>query len=211
MRCDTLTSNRVIVTDANRNFTSSTATTTELNYLSGVTSSIQTQLNNKQSSITASSSITLSNIDLVGTLNAPNYLPSTAYLFASNISTAANSAIGFSKFTTYQNSNVTYASLDSDGKGLTFSTDGLYYVSFVKVVSNTTKTSSPWSLRIYTGITLVKETSPDFKDLDGTMVGMKAGQKVVIWNGPDAQNYTNGNSATPSLWSVVPLSLGFPG
>jgi hypothetical protein len=44
---DTLTPNRVVITDASNVLTSSTVTTTELARLSGVTANIQTQLNNK--------------------------------------------------------------------------------------------------------------------------------------------------------------------
>ncbi len=45
-----LTDNRVVVSDANGKVSSSSLTTTELGHLSGVTSSIQTQLNSKLSS-----------------------------------------------------------------------------------------------------------------------------------------------------------------
>lgn len=45
LRASGLTANRVVTTDANKNLVSSTATSTELGYLSGVTSPIQTQLN----------------------------------------------------------------------------------------------------------------------------------------------------------------------
>lgn len=41
------TASRVVITDANKKITPSTVTTTELGYLSGVTSNIQTQLNSK--------------------------------------------------------------------------------------------------------------------------------------------------------------------
>lgn len=44
-----VTSNRVLITDANRGLDTSSVTSTELGYLSGVTSAIQTQLNGKAS------------------------------------------------------------------------------------------------------------------------------------------------------------------
>jgi len=43
-----LTVDRVVVSDASKNLTSSSVTTTELGYLSGVTSAVQTQLNDKE-------------------------------------------------------------------------------------------------------------------------------------------------------------------
>lgn len=43
-----LTASRALVTDASKNLTSSSVTSTELGYLAGVTSAIQTQLNSKQ-------------------------------------------------------------------------------------------------------------------------------------------------------------------
>lgn len=57
------TPSRVVATDSNGSLVSSTVTTTELGYLSGVTSAIQTQLNAKQPTITgAASSIATSNL-----------------------------------------------------------------------------------------------------------------------------------------------------
>lgn len=47
-----LTASRVVVTDASKNLVSSSVTSTELSYVSGVTSAIQTQLNGKQNTLT---------------------------------------------------------------------------------------------------------------------------------------------------------------
>lgn len=47
-----LTASRVLTTDASKNAASSSVTTTELGYLSGVTSAVQTQLDGKEPSIT---------------------------------------------------------------------------------------------------------------------------------------------------------------
>lgn len=47
-----LTASRVVVTDASKNLISSTVTATEIGYVSGVTSAIQTQLNTKEGTIT---------------------------------------------------------------------------------------------------------------------------------------------------------------
>lgn len=66
------TANRVCEYNADREATSSSVTSTELSYLSGVTSALQTQLNGKQASgsyITASSSDTLTNKSISGATN----------------------------------------------------------------------------------------------------------------------------------------------
>ena len=51
MTLNELTANRGIATDSNKKLVSTTATDTEINYLSGVSSAIQTQLNAKQATI----------------------------------------------------------------------------------------------------------------------------------------------------------------
>lgn len=53
-----LTASRAVATDASQNLVSSATTATELGYLSGVTSAIQTQINGKQSSLTFSTGLT---------------------------------------------------------------------------------------------------------------------------------------------------------
>lgn len=59
-----LTANKAIVTNASGILTPSTATDLEVSYLSGVTSSIQTQINSKQATITgAASTVTTSNLN----------------------------------------------------------------------------------------------------------------------------------------------------
>ena len=50
-----LTASRVVVTDANKNLASSAVTNTELGYVSGVTSAVQTQLDAKLATATAAS------------------------------------------------------------------------------------------------------------------------------------------------------------
>ena len=51
MKLDSLTSSSILILDTNKNVTVSNVTSTELGYLKGVTSSIQTQLNNKPGEI----------------------------------------------------------------------------------------------------------------------------------------------------------------
>ena len=52
----TLTASRAVITDANGKVAASTVTSTELGYVSGVTSAIQTQLNGKEPTITLTAS-----------------------------------------------------------------------------------------------------------------------------------------------------------
>ena len=63
---DSLTASRGVVSDANKNLISTTATATEINYLSGVSSAIQTQINTKQATITAGTNLSFDG----ATLNA---------------------------------------------------------------------------------------------------------------------------------------------
>ena len=62
------TASTVVITDTNKNITNSSITTTELGYLSGVSSNVQTQLNNKSASSHAHGNLT--NAGALGTANA---------------------------------------------------------------------------------------------------------------------------------------------
>lgn len=70
VRNDVLTASRVLVTDGNKQIVSSQVTSTELSYLSGVTSSIQEQINTLETNILSSniesSNILTSNLTVVG-------------------------------------------------------------------------------------------------------------------------------------------------
>lgn len=86
-----LTASRALVTDASKNLTSSSVTSTELGYLSGVTSAIQTQLNAKAplASPTFTGTVTLPGASLTGALTGTgNYLPVTLF----NSGTSASSS-----------------------------------------------------------------------------------------------------------------------
>jgi hypothetical protein len=81
-----LTSNRVVVTDAITNqLSSSVVTTTEASYLSGVTSAVQTQLNNK---------VTRSGDTMTGTLQLPAGTTSLPSLIFTGSTTSGLSATG---------------------------------------------------------------------------------------------------------------------
>jgi hypothetical protein len=65
-----LTASRALTSDASGKVAVSTVTDTELGYVSGVTSAIQTQLNNKQSTSLTNGSILIGNVSNVATANA---------------------------------------------------------------------------------------------------------------------------------------------
>lgn len=69
-----LTASRALISDASGKVATNAVTSTELGYLSGVTSAIQTQLNAKQGTITLTTTGTSGAATLVGsTLNVPQY------------------------------------------------------------------------------------------------------------------------------------------
>lgn len=73
-----LTANRAIVSDGSGFISAATTTATEIGYVNGVTSSIQTQLNAKQGTLTLTTTGTSGAATLVaGTLNIPQYANTT--------------------------------------------------------------------------------------------------------------------------------------
>jgi hypothetical protein len=69
-----LTASRAVVSDGSGKVAVSSATSTEVGYLSGVTSAIQTQINSKQGTLTLTTTGTSGAATLVGTtLNVPTY------------------------------------------------------------------------------------------------------------------------------------------
>lgn len=74
-----LTASRALTTDASKNLVSSSVTDTELGYLSGVTSAVQTQINGKQStsnSVSVSSTITDGGVSTATTIATGTWTPS---------------------------------------------------------------------------------------------------------------------------------------
>ena len=73
MQANYMTGSRVVITDNTKNLVTSNITTTELAYLSGVTSNIQNQINTKQNIITGgASSITTTNLAINKALISDN-------------------------------------------------------------------------------------------------------------------------------------------
>lgn len=71
-----LTANRAVISNASGKIATNSVTDTELGYLSGVTSAIQTQINSKQGALTLTTTGTSGAATLIGaTLNIPQYSP----------------------------------------------------------------------------------------------------------------------------------------
>ncbi len=75
---------KALATDANGFIVASPTTSTELGYLSGATSNVQTQLNAKQSTITKTSVLPVSKVQIYGA-NATNYVELSVPTLASNV------------------------------------------------------------------------------------------------------------------------------
>jgi hypothetical protein len=82
-RLNLTTATRVVVTDATGVPTASTVTTTELGYISGVTSAIQTQLNAKQATIDKTTAQAVNSVKIYGA-NAANYVELSVPALATN-------------------------------------------------------------------------------------------------------------------------------
>jgi len=81
-----LTALRAVASDASGKVAVSATTSTELGYVSGVTSAIQTQLNAKQGSLTLTTTGTSGAATLVGsTLNIPQYSGGGSYTFSTGL------------------------------------------------------------------------------------------------------------------------------
>lgn len=99
-----LTANRAVISNGSGKIAVSTATDTEVGYLSGVTSAIQSQLNAKQGTLTLTTTGSSGSASLVGnTLNVPQYASSgsgTSFLTGSYaLSTVGASTTTYSTLT----------------------------------------------------------------------------------------------------------------
>ncbi|OHA62620.1 MAG: hypothetical protein A2117_01015 [Candidatus Wildermuthbacteria bacterium GWA2_46_15] len=102
-----LTASRAVATDGSGNLIASSVTSTELGYLSSVSSNIQTQLNGKQSTLTNSAGLIAALNDETGTgLAVFNNAPTITNPVITNINPGAN-------FTLTQNSAVPFTSVNA--------------------------------------------------------------------------------------------------
>lgn len=91
-----LTASRALITDASKNLSSSATTSTELGYVSGVTSAIQTQLNAKAPSVSPSFTTPALGTPSSGTLTNCTGLPMTTGLTGSAWTTFDAASVGVS-------------------------------------------------------------------------------------------------------------------
>lgn len=89
-KLEAVTANRALASDASGFVSASSVTDTELNYLSGVTSGIQTQLNNKIDSSEKGANSGVATLDAGGKIPA-NQLPNTVMEFKGNWNASTNS------------------------------------------------------------------------------------------------------------------------
>lgn len=89
-KLEAVTANRALASDASGFVSASSVTDTELNHLSGVTSGIQTQLNNKIDSSEKGANSGVATLDAGGKIPA-NQLPNTVMEFKGNWNASTNS------------------------------------------------------------------------------------------------------------------------
>lgn len=213
-----LTASRALVSDASGKVAVSVVTSTELGYVSGATSALQTQINNMLpltgGTITGSLIV---NGGITGTLVGS--LPQSTFLYANNSSTSAGTAIAFQYLKGVNNASFAYGTLDANGTSVVFNTDGVYRISCVKSVSTATLSQQTWEIYTYAsgavfnaaspGTNVLSYTTPQFTAIAGAEIGVRAGQRMAIVNTGSTQTWYSGGS--PSLWTIIPLSLGYPG
>ena len=141
-----ITASRVLVTDASKNIVSSSITNTELGYLDGVTSAIQTQLNNKAASSHTHSAATTSTAGFMSTSDKTKLDGIASGANKYTLPTASSSTLGGVKTT----STVT-------------STSGLTACPIISGVPYYKDTNTKYSLSSF-GITA---TAAELNKLDG--------------------------------------------
>ncbi len=217
----TTTANRALVTDGSKRVVSSTTTDTELGYVAGVTSSIQTQLNSKQASgnyITAltgdatasgpgSSVLTLATVNSnTGAIGSSTAIPILT-LNGKGLVTAATTAAVVAPAGTLTGatlaSGVTASSLTSFGASPTLVTPNIGVATATSINKVTiTPPASSATLTIANGATLTVSA-------DATVSGTNTGDQVNI-TGNAATVTTNANLTGPvtSVGNATSITAG---
>ena len=219
-----LTANRVAISDGNGKIAISSVTSNELSYLSGTTSNVQGQINNIQNianiaylssgGSNIAGNVTLSNVTIRGSLltnGGVGILGPTVLMQAANINAANGGQIPIAQVSTYTGGVCSYAAVDANGLAVTFNTDGVYRISCLKAVANKSSAAQlTWTIRkLSSANATIDETTPQFTSIAGAEIGIRAGEKISVINTGQTQTWYNGG--VPSLWCIIPLTIGYTG
>jgi len=158
-----------------------TATTTELNYVDGVTSAIQTQLDTKLSSVDLSSYT--GDVSIVGELVADSYNERYAAVTSTSNATTVNCEAGnsFSHVLT-ENTTFTFSNPPASGTGYTFSIEIIQDAS-ASGFAVTWPTSVDWPAATAPTLTATASAKDIFvfttRDAGTTFYGFTAGQALA--------------------------------
>lgn len=174
----TVTASRAVATDANGLPTASTTTATELGYLSGVTSAIQTQLDSKVSSISFFHTSNQSIADSTSYFLAHITAPATSIALSSMVPVKAGTVIG--------------ASLGGFNASMVGSNEAwtvkLWYNDGLNSVTLTTNFTGGNANRNY------------FLDIDGLSTAINDGNCVVEFIAPALATNPNGFRGTATIY-----------
>lgn len=194
-----LTASRAVVSDSSGKVAVSTVTSTELGYLSGVTSAVQTQLNGKQATITgAATTVTSSNLDVNKAL-----ISNTSGKIA--VSTVSATELGYlSGVTSSIQTQLNGKQATISGGASTITSDNLAAskalvsnASGKVVVSDVTATE----LGYLSGVTSAVQTQLNGKQ--ATLTSANAGAGITISNQVISETY-------PLAWEQVAESSDIP-
>lgn len=124
-----ITASRALVTDSSSQLTNSTTTSTELGYVSGVTSAIQTQINTKQATLTAGQLAGTATNDNAATGKIGEYILSTV---------TQGSAVTLTTATTKTVASESLSAGDWDVSGIACLNGGLTGTQFTAAIGQTT-------------------------------------------------------------------------
>lgn len=176
------TASKVLYLDASNNFASSSVSPTELGYLSGVTSSIQTQLGSKEATVTATTSADYYRGD-------KTFQPFDSAAQSATISQVITNGVT----TKAPSEDVVFDALGGKEPTVTATTSADYYrgdktfqpfdaaaqaAVVTQVITNGVTTTAPSEDAVYDGLALKQSTSE--KDQNNGYAGLDAGGKIAI-------------------------------
>jgi hypothetical protein len=171
-----VTASRVVITDANGLPSASSVTPTELSYLSGATSSIQTQL----------TSITGSFLPLSGgTMSGPISMASNKITALAN-GTASGDAVNFGQLSTIQ-AQIAYFQLVKDGTLTATTTSGTSFVDMNGLSVTITPSSVSHRIKISVSApTQAVVNHPGVATVSRNGSGVQGSSGLGVWGSPDS-------------------------